>query len=117
MLSPDLSTLFSWWADIAIFVAVVAYLAFVVYGVLYQWRRRRAGRAVFFAFASLLLVSAISFLAVWVGTDYWLRPLWRAVAWSVAAFAAIYLIYALLRNWNKRERIEIEPRTGEITRP
>jgi hypothetical protein len=117
MLSPDYEAFFTAWRGVAVIVSVIAYLAFaVIYGVLYQWRKRRAGRAVFFAFVSLVLVSFISFLATWVGEDYWLRPFWSALGWTGVAFSAIYLIYALLRNWNQRERIEIEPRnppTGE----
>jgi MFS family permease len=113
MLSPEVSAFLTGWARVAILVAFIAYLAFtVVYGLLYQWKKRRAGRAVFFSYISLIVVSLLSLLTAWVGEDYWLRPLWRAIGLTGVAFAGIYLIYALLRNWNRQEKIEIEPKTG-----
>lgn len=119
MLSEGITAFFTVWANVAIIVTLVLYLAFVVlYGNFYRWRETRAGRSVYLTFLSILLVSAVSFLTVWFGEDYWARPFLRAAAWTAAVSAAIYLLYALLRRWQTgrgpSERIVIEPKTDSI---
>ena len=111
----DFETFFNTWADVAVIFTLSFYTLFTfIYGRFYQWKKRRAGRGVFFTMLTILFVALISFLAIWISEDYWLRPMWRALAWSFAAWAGAYLLYALLRNWNSGEKIEIEPRTGTI---
>lgn len=115
MLSDWFAGFFNLWADIAVAVTLGLYLVFVIlYGRFYNWRDTRAGRSVFFSFLSLLSVSAISFLAIWVGQNFWLRPLWRAVTWTAATWAALYLLFALLKRWNRAAPVVIEPKTGNI---
>ena len=108
MLDPILADIFNLIADIAAAVTFAGMVVFVVlYGTFYQWRKRRAGKSVFLLALSMVIVAGISFLALWVSPDYWLRPFWRMAGWLFAVYAVGYLIYALLYNWRNRHPIEI----------
>lgn len=112
MLDPILANIFNLIADISAAVTFGGMVAFVVlYGTFYQWRKRRAGKSVFFLALAMVIVAGISFLALWVSPDYWLRPFWRMAGWLFAVYAVGYLLYALLYNWRNRHPIEIPPKT------
>lgn len=117
MLSPILADIFNFIADIAAAVTFGGMLVFVLlYSSLYNWRQRKAGKSVLFLALSLVIVALISFLAIWVSPDYWLRPFWRMGGWLFAVFSVGYLLYALLYNWRNRHPIEIPRRdhTGPV---
>lgn len=117
MLSPILADIFNFIADIAAAVTFGGMLVFVLlYSSLYNWRQRKAGKYVLFLALSLVIVALISFLAIWVSPDYWLRPFWRMGGWLFAVFSVGYLLYALLYNWRNRHPIEIPRRdhTGPV---
>ena len=108
MLDPTLAAVFNFIADVAVAVTFGGMIVFVfLYSTFYQWKRRRAGKSVLFLALALVLVAGISFLALWIGPDYWLRPFWRMAGWLFAVYAVGYLIYALLYNWRNRHPIEI----------
>lgn len=113
MLDPALAAFLNTGANIAIIVVLVGLSAFsLTYGLAYHWKKRRAGRAQFFFINAILFVALASFAAVWIGPEYWVRPLWRFVAWWSLAYSVGYLFYALIRNWNSPEQTRIETRTG-----
>ena len=108
MLDPTLASVFNLIADVAAIVVLIGMSVFILlYSLLYNWRKRRAGKSVLFLALSLVIVALISYLAIWVSPDYWLRPLWRMGGWLFAAFSVGYLLYALLYNWQNRHPIEI----------
>ena len=117
MLDPILADIFNLIADIAAAVTFAGMVVFVVlYGTFYQWRKRRAGKSVFLLALSVVIVAGISFLALWVSPDYWLRPFWRMAGWIFSVYAVGYLLYALLYNWRNRHPLEIPPKphTGKV---
>lgn len=117
MLNPILADIFNLIADIAAAATFGGMLVFVLlYSFLYNWKKRRAGKSVLFLALSLVIVALISFLAIWVSPDYWLRPFWRMSGWLFATFSVGYLLYALLYNWRNRHPIEIPRRdhTGPV---
>lgn len=113
MLDPTLADTLNLIADIAALVAFAGMLVFtLLYSSFYQWRRRKAGKSVLFLALSFVSVILVSILALWIGPDFWLRPIWRTAAWLFAAFSVGYLLYALIYNWQDRHPIEIEAKTG-----
>lgn len=118
MLDPVLADVFNFIADVAAAVTFGGMVVFIIlYSGFYQWKRRRAGKSVLFLALALVVVAFVSVLALWIGPDYWLRPLWRMAAWLFAVYAVGYLLYALLYNWKNRHPIEIPRRehsTSEI---
>lgn len=108
MLDPTLASVFNLIADIAAAVTFGGMVVFVIlYSSFYQWKRRRAGKSVLVLALAMVLVAGISFLALWISPDYWLRPFWRMAGWLFAVYAVGYLLYALLYNWKNRHPIEI----------
>lgn len=108
MLDPTLASAFNLVADIAAAVTFGGMVLFVIlYSSFYQWKRRRAGKSVLFLALAMVIVAGISFLALWISPDYWLRPFWRMSGWLFAVYAVGYLLYALLYNWKNRHPIEI----------
>lgn len=105
-------------ADIEIAVAFGLAIAFTLgYVSLFRWRKTAAGQAIFYLFLSWVLVTTISFLAVWIGPDFWLRPLWRALSWGFVVFTLGNLLWVLYRSFRKHEHplAYVEPRhTNEI---
>ena len=118
MLSPVLDDVFNKIADVAAlscFIGLVAFIA--LYMSFYQWRKRRAGKSVLLLAWAFVVISAISTAALWIGPDFWLRPLWRMMGWLFGLFAVGYLVYALLYNWKDRHPLMIEPRSGATSDP
>lgn len=117
MLDPILADIFNFIADIAAAITFGGMVVFVIlYSTFYNWKKRRAGKSVLFLALSLVIVAGISFLALWISPDYWLRPFWRMSGWLFAVYAVGYLLYALLYNWKNRHPIEIPRRepTGAV---
>lgn len=117
MLDPMLADMFNKIADIAALLCFLGLVVFVVlYSTLYQWRKRRAGKSVLMLAVAFVLIAGVSTLALWIGPDFWLRPLWRMGAWLYGVFSVGYLVYALLYNWKDRHPIEIPRRdhTGPV---
>lgn len=113
MLEPVLADVFNTIADVAAIIVLTGMVLFIVlYSVFYRWGKRKAGKSVLMLALALVTVAFISFLALWIGPDYWLRPFWRMAAWAFAAYAVGYLIYALLYNWKDRH-----PAPGPSTNP
>lgn len=112
MLDPTLASVFNFIADVAAAVTFGGMLVFVfLYSTFYQWKKRKAGKSVLFLALALVVVALISFLALWVSPDYWLRPFWQMSGWLFAVFSVGYLLYALLYNWKNRHPIEIPRKT------
>lgn len=105
-------------ADIEIIISLVLAIIFTAgYATLFRWRKTSAGRAILYLFTAWIVVSLISFFAVWVSPDYWLRPVWRALGWGFVVFALLNLLYVLGRSFFKHEHplAYVEPRhTNEI---
>lgn len=104
-------------ADVEVFVAFGLSLVFTgAYMVFFNWRSTRAGRAIMYLFLSWIAVTTISFLAVWIGPDYWLRPLWRMLGWGAVIYALVNLVLTLVHYFFKKpEQIRLEARhTSDI---
>lgn len=111
MLDPTLADTFNKIADIAALVVFFGMILFTtLYSGFYRWRKRKAGKSLLFLALAFVTVAFISILTLWIGQDFWLRPLWRMIAWLFAVFAVCYLIYALLYNWKDRHPLQVEPR-------
>lgn len=111
MLDPTLADTFNKTADIAALVVFFGMALFtILYSSFYRWRKRKAGKSLLLLASAFVAVSFVSILALWIGEDFWLRPLWRMLAWIFAVFAVGYLIYALLYNWKDRHPLQVEPR-------
>jgi predicted membrane channel-forming protein YqfA (hemolysin III family) len=108
MLDEVLNTI----ADVEIIVTFFSIIVFVAsYGTFFAWKKTPAGRAVFYVFASMALLSLISLLAVWVGQDFWLRPAARAVVWFLIPLSIINLIVTLWANYRRRQpTLNLEPK-------
>jgi len=116
MLDPNLASVFDLIADIAALTAFFGMVLFtILYSTFYQWKKRRAGKSVLFLALAFVAVALVSVLALWIGSDYWLRPFWRVAAWLFAIYAVGYLLYALLYNWKNRHPIEIPRKTVTST--
>ena len=116
-----LDLIFNITADIMVFVALAFAVAFVFsYGVAANWRKTKEGRAVMYVFIALLAVSLISFLAIWIGPDYWIRPFWRMVGWGTVVYAIVNINVRLWQNIHKGEDpitgVERNPKRPEIPR-
>ena len=91
-------------ADIEVIAALVLAIIFTAgYVIFFNWRKTAAGRAIFYLFASLIVVSALSFLAVWISPDYWLRPVWRALGWGFVVFSLVNLLWVLWKSFRQDE--------------
>lgn len=111
-----LEQIFNSAADIEIIVAFALAIMFTGgYMGLFRWTKTRAGRAIAYLFLSWVVVTTISFLAIWVGPDYWLRPFWRALGWAFVVFTLGNLLWTLYRSFRKHEHplAYVEPRATE----
>ena len=98
-------------ATVSSFVGLAVFV--VLYTQFYQWRKRKAGKSVFFLSTAFLAIGLLSVLVVGLGDAYALRPGIRALGWLYGLFAVCYLLYALIYNWRDRHPIEVQPKTGE----
>lgn len=100
-------------ADVFILIAFSAMLIFTAsYLVFFRWRKTKAGRAILYVFLSLLAVTALSLMARWVSTDYWMREWFRVVLWGLTVIAVVNLIRVLWYNFlSKSSPLSLEPRT------
>ena len=113
MLDPTVALVFNQIADIAALTVFAGMVSFtILYSTFYQWNKRKAGKSVLMLAVAFVTVALISSLALWIGPDYWLRPLWRMIGWLLCAYAVGYLIYALIYNWRDRHPIKIDARTS-----
>ena len=109
-----IATIFTVIGNVATVITFTGLALFaVLYTQFYQWRKRKAGKSVFFLSTSFLTIGLLSVLSVGLGDAYALRPGIRALGWLYGLFSVIYLLYALIYNWRDRHPIEVPPKTGE----
>ena len=109
-----LAAVFTVIGNVATASSFVGLAVFVVlYTQFYQWRKRKAGKSVFFLSTAFLAIGLLSVLVVGLGDAYALRSGIRALGWLYGLFAVCYLLYALIYNWRDRHPIEVQPKTGE----
>lgn len=109
---PDLLTITDQIADIGILVAVAAAAVFVVsYAIFFNWRLTPEGRSILYFVLALLSVAFISFLARWVGPEYWGREFFRPVTWWAVALTLVRLTVVLWTSSRRGNSINIAPRS------
>ena len=83
-------------ANVEIWLAFsLATTATIIYAGLFNWRLTIGGRAVLFLFLSGVTVASMSILTVWLGEDFWLRPMWRIFSWSLVVAALLNFMRVL----------------------
>lgn len=109
---PDLLTLTDLAADIGIIVAVAACFGFALsYAVFFNWRLTPEGRSLLYFVVALLSVACISFLARWVGPEYWGREFLRPITWWAVAITSVRLTVVLWTSSRRGNSINIAPRS------
>lgn len=89
------------------FVGMFAFAA--IYGFLYQWKQRKAGKSLLLLSVAFLGAGALAFFANWLPELYEpVKPVLRVLAWSLGLWSVVYLLYALIYNWRDRHK-PVEP--------
>ena len=103
-------------SDIELYVAFGLAVIFTTgYMLFFNWRKTAAGRSIFYLFLSWVVITIVSLISTWLGPDYFLRPVWRFLAWSFVVFTLSNLLWVLWRSFRKHEHplAYVEPRHTE----
>jgi hypothetical protein len=112
-------------ADTELVIGAILILAFtVLYGVVFKWYLRRAGRAVLGVFLAISLMLVFIVLTKMAGGDFAGRDLLRVAVYFSLPVTVAYMIYGLVRSFVEggQATITIESRKtkrakARITRP
>ena len=86
------------WVDLAVFLTALGALVFVVlYAVTTRWNRTEMGRHVMIFMVSILVVTMLAVLSIFLGTDWPHREVIRGAAWAVIAACIWWRVAILVR--------------------
>ena len=92
------------WIALAVALGLVG--VWIAYGLLFRWRKTRAGRAFWIFLSSLTATILLNAVTLWLGKDWFgegsgVREVVRLAVYVYAAYALIHLVGALLYNYRR----------------
>lgn len=92
------------WIALAVSFGLVG--VWIAYGLMFRWRKTRAGTAFFMFLSALTATILLNAITLWLGRDWFgpdsvVREVVRLLIYVYAAYAVIHLIGALRYNYRR----------------